>query len=54
MIHNFFTGQNQIAVVAFSRPEDLKARSEKRFREMGKEVPAEAVNEMIGTLLGYA
>ncbi|KAK1426593.1 hypothetical protein QVD17_15269 [Tagetes erecta] len=42
-----FANYQKIAVVAFSRPEDLKARSEKRFRETGKEVPAEAVNEMI-------
>ncbi|KAI3768105.1 hypothetical protein L2E82_18537 [Cichorium intybus] len=33
--------------VVFPRPEELKARSEKRFGEMGKEVPGEAVNEML-------
>ncbi|KAI3676687.1 hypothetical protein L1987_86300 [Smallanthus sonchifolius] len=44
---NLALDQMKIAVVAFSRPEDLKVRSEKRFRETGKEVPAEAVNEMI-------
>lgn len=29
-------------------PEELKLRGEKRFNEMGKEVPAEAVNQMLG------
>ncbi|XP_021993670.1 heterogeneous nuclear ribonucleoprotein U-like protein 1 isoform X2 [Helianthus annuus] len=43
-----FTNFQKIAVVAFSRPEDLKARSEQRCRETGKEVPAEAINKMIG------
>ncbi|KAI7730869.1 hypothetical protein M8C21_032616, partial [Ambrosia artemisiifolia] len=46
-----FANFQKIAVVAFSRPEDLKARSEKRFRETGKEVPAEAVNEMIANFV---
>lgn len=32
----------------FPRPEELKIRSEKRFKEMGKEVPPDAVNNMIG------
>jgi heterogeneous nuclear ribonucleoprotein U-like protein 1 len=40
----------QIAVVVFPRPEELKVRSDKRFKEMGKEVPADAVNEMLGIL----
>lgn len=36
-------------------PEELKLRGEKRFKEMGKEVPAEAVNEMLGTTeIGFA
>lgn len=38
----------QIAVVVFPSPEEVKARSMKRFREMIKEVPADAVNEMLG------
>lgn len=42
---------NQIAVVVFPKPDELKFRAEKRFNEMGKEVPAEAVNEMLGILL---
>lgn len=42
---------NQIAVVVFPEPEEIKARASKRFIEMGKEVPAEAVNEMLGMLL---
>nr|XP_011460299.1 PREDICTED: heterogeneous nuclear ribonucleoprotein U-like protein 1 [Fragaria vesca subsp. vesca] len=37
----------KIAVVVFPSPEEVKARSMKRFREMGKEVPADAVNEML-------
>jgi hypothetical protein len=37
-------------VVVFPRPEELKVRSDKRFKEMGKEVPADAVNEMLGIL----
>ncbi|XP_071718334.1 uncharacterized protein, partial [Rutidosis leptorrhynchoides] len=42
-----FASFQKIAVVVFPSTEDLKARSEKSFREMGKEVPAEAVKEMI-------
>lgn len=40
---------HQVAVVVFPPPNDLKFRAEKRFKEMGKEVPAEALNNMIGT-----
>jgi len=36
-------------VVVFPPPSELKSRAAKRFDEMGKEVPAEAVNEMTGT-----
>ncbi|KAJ4980873.1 hypothetical protein NE237_031710 [Protea cynaroides] len=42
-----FVNYRKIAVVIFPRPEELKFRAEKRFKEMGKEVPAEAVNEML-------
>lgn len=38
----------QIAVVVFPKPEELKIRSDKRFTEMGKEVPLDALNKMIG------
>lgn len=38
----------QIAVVVFPTPDELRFRAEKRFKEMGKDVPAKAVNEMIG------
>lgn len=38
----------QIAVVIFPSQDELRLRAERRFKEMGKEVPAEAVNEMIG------
>lgn len=38
----------QIAVVTFPAPSELKLRTDKRFREMRKEVPADAVNEMLG------
>lgn len=34
--------------MVFPKPEDLKIRSVKRFKEMGKEVPADAVNNMLG------
>ncbi|KAI3697999.1 hypothetical protein L6452_31108 [Arctium lappa] len=46
-----FANFQKIAVVVFPWPEDLNARSEKRFREMGKEVPAEAVNEMLANFV---
>ncbi|KAE9452645.1 hypothetical protein C3L33_15450, partial [Rhododendron williamsianum] len=42
-----FADYQKIAVVVFPEPEELKARAVKRFKEMGKEVPAEAVNEML-------
>lgn len=42
---------NQIAVVVFPNPEELRRRSDKRFKEMGKEVPADALNNMTGFLL---
>ncbi|XP_058089898.1 uncharacterized protein LOC131236612 isoform X2 [Magnolia sinica] len=42
-----FVNYRKIAVVIFPRPDELKRRAEKRFKEMGKEVPAEAVNEML-------
>lgn len=38
----------QIAVVVFPSPEELNVRSKKRAKEMGKEVPADAVNNMLG------
>jgi len=38
----------KIAVVVFPKPEELKIRSDKRFAEMGKEVPLDALNKMIG------
>ncbi|GER48171.1 heterogeneous nuclear ribonucleoprotein U-likeprotein 1 [Striga asiatica] len=37
----------KIAAVVFPRAEELKFRGDKRFREMGKAVPDEAVNEML-------
>ncbi|KAA8519887.1 hypothetical protein F0562_014203 [Nyssa sinensis] len=42
-----FANFRKIAVVIFPKPEELKIRAEKRFKEMGKEVPSEAVNEML-------
>ncbi|KAM5588413.1 hypothetical protein ABKV19_006711 [Rosa sericea] len=41
----------KIAVVVFPSPKEMKARSMKRFREMGKEVPADAVNEMLANFV---
>lgn len=37
--------------MVFPRPEELKFRADKRFKEMGKEVPADAVKEMLGIFL---
>ncbi|XP_030518073.1 heterogeneous nuclear ribonucleoprotein U-like protein 1 isoform X2 [Rhodamnia argentea] len=42
-----FASFRKIAVVVFPKPEELKSSSQKRFREMGKEVPADAVNQML-------
>ncbi|KAL5096588.1 hypothetical protein RYX36_000915 [Vicia faba] len=44
---NPFVNYQKIAVVVFPKPEELKRRSEKRFKEMGKEVPPDALNNMI-------
>ncbi|RLM75527.1 heterogeneous nuclear ribonucleoprotein U-like protein 1 [Panicum miliaceum] len=41
-----FANYRKTAVVVFPPPSELKSRAAKRFNEMGKEVPAEAVNEM--------
>nr|CAB3485888.1 unnamed protein product [Digitaria exilis] len=43
-----FANYHKTAVVVFPPPSELKSRAAKRFGEMGKEVPAEAVNEMTG------
>ncbi|VFQ89547.1 unnamed protein product [Cuscuta campestris] len=42
-----FLNYKKIAVVIFPTPRELKFRADKRFKEMGKEVPDEAVNEML-------
>ncbi|XP_011087023.2 heterogeneous nuclear ribonucleoprotein U-like protein 1 [Sesamum indicum] len=42
-----FANYIKIAVVVFPTAEELKLRADKRFKEMGKEVPAEAVNQML-------
>ncbi|KAH9290196.1 hypothetical protein KI387_034313 [Taxus chinensis] len=44
---NLALDQMKIAVVIFPSPQELKVRAKKRFKEMGKEVPPEAVNEML-------
>uniref|UniRef100_A0A0E0KVQ6 SPRY domain-containing protein n=1 Tax=Oryza punctata TaxID=4537 RepID=A0A0E0KVQ6_ORYPU len=41
-----FANYRKTAVVVFPSPSELKARAAKRFKEMGKDVPADAVNEM--------
>ncbi|XP_072970939.1 uncharacterized protein [Typha angustifolia] len=46
-----FSNYRKIAVVLFPSQVELKFRAEKRFKEMGKEVPAEAVNEMIANFV---
>lgn len=38
---------HKIAVVVFPRQDELKARGQKRLKEMGKEVPPEAINKML-------
>ncbi|XP_015064246.1 heterogeneous nuclear ribonucleoprotein U-like protein 2 isoform X1 [Solanum pennellii] len=42
-----FANYKKIAVVIVPTPEELKFRGEKLFKEMGKKVPAEAVNQML-------
>ncbi|KAK7327970.1 hypothetical protein VNO77_22064 [Canavalia gladiata] len=42
-----FADYQKIAVIVFPKPEELKIRSDKRFKEMGKAVPPDAVNNMI-------
>ncbi|PSS04752.1 Heterogeneous nuclear ribonucleoprotein U-like protein [Actinidia chinensis var. chinensis] len=46
-----FADYQKIAVVVFPEPEELKSRADKRFKEMGKDVPAEAVNEMLANFV---
>ncbi|CAB4275954.1 unnamed protein product [Prunus armeniaca] len=41
----------KIAVVVFPSPEELNIRSKKRAKEMGKEVPADAVNNMLANFI---
>ncbi|KAL4201931.1 hypothetical protein AMTRI_Chr02g218380 [Amborella trichopoda] len=42
-----FMNYRKIAVVVFPTADELKFRADKRFKEMGKEVPADAVNDML-------
>ncbi|XP_028801068.1 heterogeneous nuclear ribonucleoprotein U-like protein 1 isoform X2 [Neltuma alba] len=42
-----FADFSKIAVVVFPEPEELRLRTSKRFKEMGKEVPPDAVNNML-------
>ncbi|KAI4296618.1 hypothetical protein L6164_036564 [Bauhinia variegata] len=46
-----FAGFQKIAVVTFPKPEELKRRSDKRFKEMGKEIPPDAVNAMLANFV---
>ncbi|KAH9623113.1 hypothetical protein KSS87_013692 [Heliosperma pusillum] len=46
-----FAFYHKIAVVVFPRADELKLRAEKRFKEMGKDVPPEAVNEMLANFV---
>ncbi|KAK1685702.1 hypothetical protein QYE76_046550 [Lolium multiflorum] len=41
-----FANYRKIAVVVFPSPSELNSRAAKRFMEMGKDVPAEAVDQM--------
>lgn len=45
---NWQCSLSQIAVVVFPSSEEMKARVDKRFRETGKVLTVEAVNEMLG------
>ncbi|XP_021662568.2 uncharacterized protein LOC110651516 isoform X3 [Hevea brasiliensis] len=42
-----FANFRKVAVVVFPKPEEQKFRADKRYKEMGKEVPADAVNNML-------
>ncbi|XP_042385640.1 heterogeneous nuclear ribonucleoprotein U-like protein 1 isoform X4 [Zingiber officinale] len=46
-----FVDYRKIAVVIFPSQDELRLRAEQRFKEMGKDVPAEAVNEMIANYI---
>ncbi|KAL2467238.1 heterogeneous nuclear ribonucleoprotein U-like protein 1 [Abeliophyllum distichum] len=46
-----FADYRKIAIVVVPRPEELKLRAAKRFKEMGKEVPAEAINSMLANYI---
>ncbi|XP_074269973.1 uncharacterized protein LOC141592963 [Silene latifolia] len=46
-----FAFYHKTAIVVFPRAEDLKLRAEKRFKEMGKDVPPEAVYEMLANFV---
>ncbi|KAL9251803.1 Heterogeneous nuclear ribonucleoprotein U-like protein [Drosera capensis] len=46
-----FSAYRKIAVVVFPKPEELKLRAEKRFKEMGKEIRAEAVSQMLANYI---
>ncbi|KAG9452764.1 hypothetical protein H6P81_005668 [Aristolochia fimbriata] len=46
-----FANYHKVAVVVFPHPNELKIRAQKRFKEMGKEVPADAVNEMLANYI---
>ncbi|XP_068668469.1 uncharacterized protein [Aristolochia californica] len=48
---NSFVNYRKIAVVVFPSTNELKIRAEKRFKEMGKDVPADAVNEMLANYI---
>ncbi|KAJ6849327.1 heterogeneous nuclear ribonucleoprotein U-like protein 1 [Iris pallida] len=46
-----FVNYRKVAVVVFPNSGDLKARTENRYKEMGKEVPQDAVNEMLANYI---
>lgn len=46
-----FRNFHKVAVVVFPHPEELKSRTRARARDMGKEVPEEAVNEMLANFV---
>lgn len=46
-----FTNYRKTAVVLFPLPREFKSRAAKRFKDMGKEVPAEAIDQMIANFV---
>nr|GMD83137.1 heterogeneous nuclear ribonucleoprotein U-like protein 1 [Ipomoea batatas] len=46
-----FANYNKVAVVVFPALEEFKSRVVKRYRELGKEIPAGVINEALGNFV---